>query len=147
MKGPAVEARLPTRAFGEDVPLQTELDRVDLVHVYADHHELCLIEIFVIKNAVAQAVDPLPVGTKKGLRGLALDLGAQSVLATVGFRNPVMIERKQAAAQHQPCQEDRSGQAEHADAACFERCDFIVLGEQAENNQDRYQNGDGREVV
>ncbi len=54
-----------------------------------------------------QTVDPLAVRLQVGLRGLALDLVVNGVLLAVGFGHPIMIERKEAAAEEQPRHQNR----------------------------------------
>ena len=138
---------LPLGALGGDLALQAERRRIQLVDADAEHDVLGGVEIFVVVNARAGALDPLAVRAEIRLDGAALDLVAQRVLPAIGLRHVVIIEGEQAAAEHGARQQHRRGQAIQADARRLERGHFVVLGEHAEGDQHRHQHADRQRLV
>ncbi len=144
---PFIKRRLPAGAFGEDVALQAERAGIDFINVDAAHDAGDGIEIFVVINAVVLGVDPLALRMQVGLRSFAFDDGAELILAAVGVGDPEIIEREESGAQAEAGDQNRNGQAMGADAAGFERGNFVVFAEKREDHQDRCEHSDGREIV
>src|SRR5579871_6307009 len=130
---------------------KTEVGRIQLEDLWADHDLLTGIEILVVVNVriVVRAGSEYPMAPRVQIRldRLALDLFANSVLLPVRVGHVVVIEGEERAAQNDGCHQYGGGQPVQADAAGFECRDLIVLAENAECNQHGYQHADGRRVV
>ena len=88
----------PVGARGMHAASQLEGFGIELEGGDIDKGVLVGIEKLVIVNRVVLAEDPLAVRTEIGLRGLALDLVAQGLLALIGRRNVELVEEEQAGA-------------------------------------------------
>src|SRR5262249_25920980 len=82
-----------------------------------------------------------------GLRGLALDLVAQGVLALVGVGKKSVIEEQEQPCEHHSRDKKRQRQAIQTDAAGLEGGDFVVLAEHAQGDKGGDQRGERRELV
>ena len=81
-------------AVGVDAAGQLEGGRIEFKDGYSAEAIGIGIEYLVVVNLVALAEDPFAVGLQIGLRGLALDLVAQDLLALVGVRNVGLIKNE-----------------------------------------------------
>ena len=105
------------------------------------------IEELVVIDLRVFAEDPLPAGLVIGLRGAALDLIAQGVLALIGVGQVGVIEHDQARGQQQSGQQQRQGNAIQADAGGLEGDEFVIFRHHAERDQHGHQRGQRRELI
>ena len=91
--------------------------------------------------------EPLAVGVEIGLAGAALDFVMDGVLNFVGAGDPGIVSGEQSCAQDSAHQNHGQAQAANADAASLESSHLVVLGEDAEGDENGKQDADGERVV
>jgi hypothetical protein len=144
LEDPGFDARLPGGAFGSDVALHAVGGGVDFVDMDADHGALGGVEVLVVEDARAFAVNPFAVRAEVGLHGAAFDLIEDAVLDAVGVRDVVMVEGEESAAEERGEDEDGHREPVEADAAGLHGGHLVVFREDAEGDQDGHQDAHRR---
>ena len=136
----------PLGAVGENAALHLEADGIEFDDAEAAEEFLCGIENIVVVDLGIFPENPaLRAGV--GLRGLALDLVAQRVLALVGVGEIGVVENEKRAGENDAGEKQREREPVEADAAGLEGDDFVVFAEDAEGDERGDESGERRELV
>ncbi len=144
---PTTHGVRPVRAIGGDAVRDLESARIELEDGDPAEGIAVGIEELIVVDIGMLAKNPLAVGAKVGLRGLALDAVAQRVLTFVCVGEIELVGEEEHAGDQGGGDEDRDDDAVNTDAGGFDGRDFVGALQQAEGDQHRQQHAERRNRV
>ncbi len=112
-------------AVGGNAVRDLESVRIELKHGDAAENIAVGIEELIVINVGVLAEDPLAIGAKISLCGLALDLVPERVLPFVGIGEIELVRQKEHAGDESGSDQNRENHAIKTDARRLDRRDFI----------------------
>src|SRR5208282_1362288 len=137
----------PVCPVGGDAVRDLEGVRIELENGDTAENIAVGVEELIVVDIGVLAEDPLAVGTKVGLGGLALDLVAERVLPLVGVGKIELVGKKEHAGDQARSDQDRNDDAVKTDAGSLDRRDFVSPLQQTESDQHRQQHAERRNRI